>query len=182
MPNMMCVAKRLPQTIAEEWFGTNFQISRRAYSAELLDSDYAAAVIAERPAAPDVSVEEDETIRGKNDAQISGVTDDMEYSADGGRTWTDVQAGDLEDLTEGKGKLNVPAGLIQVRIKANDSTPHGCETEVTPKAGRTLTVTFNPMGGSNVPKITDKSWHDTVEKPAVPTKAGHDFLGWYKEA
>ena len=169
-------------TIAEEWFGTNFQISRQAYSAELLDSDYAAAVIAERPAAPEVSVEEDETIRGKNDAQISGVTDDMEYSADGGRTWTDVQAGDLEDLTEGKGKLNVPAGLIQVRIKANDSTPHGCETEVTPKAGRTLTVTFNPMGGSNVPKITDKSWHDTVEKPAVPTKAGHDFLGWYKEA
>ena len=168
--------------IAEEWFGTNFQISRRAYSEELLDSDYAAAVITERPQAPEISVAEDETIRGKSDARISGVTDDMEYSADGGSTWTDVQADDLQDLTEGKGKLNVPAGLIQVRIKANDSTPHGVEAQVTPKAGRTLTVKFNPMGGSNVPEITDKSWHDTVEKPDDPTRAGHEFLGWYREA
>lgn len=169
-------------SIAEEWFGTNFQISRRAYLDELLDSDYAEAVITARPDAPDVSVAKDETIRGKNDAQIDGVTANMEYSADGGKTWAEVQADDLEDLTEGKGKLNVPAGLIQVRIKANDDTPHGCEAEVTPKEGRTLTVTFNPMGGSNVSSITDQSWHDTVEKPDDPTKAGHDFVGWYKDA
>lgn len=169
-------------SIAEEWFGTNFQISRRAYLDELLDSDYAEAVITARPDAPDVSVAKDETIRGKNDAQIDGVTANMEYSADGGKTWAEVQADDLEDLTEGKGKLNVPAGLIQVRIKANDDTPHGCEAEVTPKEGRILTVTFNPMGGSNVSSITDQSWHDTVEKPDDPSKAGHDFVGWYKDA
>lgn len=164
-------------SIAEEWFGTNFQISRKAYSAELLDSDYAADVIAARPDAPAISLVQDETIRGKNDAQISGANEDMEYSADGGRTWTDIQA---EDLTEAR--LNVPAGLIRVRVKATGSAPHGYEAEVTPKAGRTLTVTYNPMGGSNIPSVTDQSWHDTITKPDDPVKAGYEFVGWYQDA
>lgn len=164
-------------SIAEEWFGTNFQISRKAYSAELLDSDYAADVIGARPDAPAISLVQDETIRGKNDAQISGANEDMEYSADGGRTWTDIQA---EDLTEAR--LNVPAGLIRVRVKATDNAPHGYEAEVTPKAGRTLTVTFNPMGGSNVSSVTDQSWHDTITKPDDPVKAGYEFVGWYQDA
>lgn len=164
-------------SIAEEWFGTNFQISRKAYSAELLDSDYAADVIAARPDAPAISLVQDETIRGKNDAQISGANEDMEYSADSGRTWTDIQA---EDLTEAR--LNVPAGLIRVRVKATDNAPHGYEAEVTPKAGRTLTVTFNPMGGSNVSSVTDQSWHDTITKPDDPVKAGYEFVGWYQDA
>ena len=164
-------------SIAEEWFGTNFQISRKAYSAELLDSDYAADVIGARPDAPAISLVQDETIRGKNDAQISGADEDMEYSADGGRTWTDIQA---EDLTEAR--LNVPAGLIRVRVKATDNAPHGYEAEVTPKAGRTLTVTFNPMGGSNVSSVTDQSWHDTITKPDDPVKAGYEFVGWYQDA
>ncbi len=168
--------------IAEEWFGTNFQISRRAYSDELLDSDCAETEIAGRPDAPEVRVEEDETIRGKNDARISGVAASMEYSADGGRTWNDVKADELEDLTGGTGTFNVPAGLIQVRVKATGNAPHGQVTEVTPKEGRTLTVTFHPMGGSNVPGMTNLSWHNTLERPDDPARAGHDFVGWYKEA
>jgi Listeria/Bacterioides repeat/Listeria/Bacterioides repeat/Listeria/Bacterioides repeat len=168
--------------IAEEWFGTNFQISRRAYSDELLDSDCAETEIAVRPDAPEIRVEEDETIRGKNDARISGVAASMEYSADGGRTWNDVKADELEDLTGGTGTFNVPAGLIQVRVKATGNAPHGQVTEVTPKEGRTLTVTFNPMGGSNVPEMTNQSWHNTLERPDDPARAGHDFVGWYKEA
>lgn len=169
--------------MAEDWFGTDdFQISRKAYREDLLDSDCAVCKIAARPDAPDVSVAKDETIRGKADAQLDGVSKYMEYSADGGTTWTGVRESDLKELTGDKGILDVPTGILTVRIKATAGAPHGYETEVRPNAGRTLTVTFHPMGGSNVSAITGRSWHDTVEQPADPTKAGHDFVGWYKDA
>lgn len=169
--------------MAEDWFGTdNFQISRKAYREDLLDSDCAVCKIAARPEAPDVRVAKDETIRGKADAQLNGVTQYMEYSADGGRTWTGVHESDLKELTGDAGILDVPTGILTVRVKATASVPHGFETEVRPNAGRTLTVTFHPMGGSNVSAIMDRSWHDTVKRPADPIKAGHDFMGWYKDA
>lgn len=162
--------------IAEEWFGGNIEMIRKAYSEELLDSDCATAEVAARPAAPEIAVEKDETIRGKNDAQITGVTNAMEYSADGGKTWTDASAG----VTDGK--CDVPSGLVKVRVKATDDAPCGYAAEVSPKEGRTLNVTFHPMGGSNVSAIKDKSWQESVAKPADPERDGHEFLGWYKEA
>ena len=169
--------------MAEDWFGTdNFQISRKAYREDLLDSDCAVCQIAARPEAPDVSVAKDETIRGKADAQLDGVSKYMEYSADGGGTWTGVRESDLKELTGDVGILDVPTGILTVRVKATASAPHGCETEVRPNAGRALTVTFHPMGGSNVSAVTDRSWHDTVEQPADPARAGHDFVGWYQDA
>ena len=44
------------------------------------------------------------------------------------------------------------------------------------------TVTFNVDGGSVVPDVIDIVSGSTITQPVEPTKAGHEFKGWYKEA
>ena len=46
---------------------------------------------------------------------------------------------------------------------------------------KTFTITFDSMGGSNVPSITIKDG-ETFVMPANPTKFGYIFAGWYLDA
>ena len=46
---------------------------------------------------------------------------------------------------------------------------------------KTFTITFDSMGGSNVPSITIKGG-ETFVMPANPTKSGYIFAGWYLDA
>lgn len=46
---------------------------------------------------------------------------------------------------------------------------------------KTFTITFDSMGGSNVPSITIKDG-ETFVMPANPTKSGYIFAGWYLDA
>ena len=46
---------------------------------------------------------------------------------------------------------------------------------------KTFTITFDSMGGSNVPSITIKDG-ETFVVPANPTKSGYIFAGWYLDA
>lgn len=164
--------------IREDWFGTQIQVKRKGDGQTQLDSDSVTQEIAPRPDAPGITVEQDETIRGKNDAQLSGIDATMEYSIDGGSTWTAVQDSDLSG-----GKMTTAhSTIMQFRVKATDSAPHGNAAEIEPKEGRTLTVSFDAQGGSSVSPITDNAWHDTIEKPKEPARAGYAFAGWYQES
>ena len=164
--------------IREDWFGTQLQVRRKGDGQTQRDSDSAVQEIAPRPDAPGITVEQDETIRGKHDAQLSGIDATMEYSIDGGATWTAVQDSDLSG-----GKMtNAHSTIMLFRVKATDSAPHGNAAEIEPNEGRTLTVSFDAQGGSSVSPITDNAWHDTVEKPKEPARAGYAFAGWYQES
>ncbi len=164
--------------IRENWFGTQLQVRRKGDGQTQRDSDSAVQEIAPRPDAPGITVEQDETIRGKHDAQLSGIDATMEYSIDGGATWTAVQDSDLSG-----GKMtNAHSTIMLFRVKATDSAPHGNAAEIEPNEGRTLTVSFDAQGGSSVSPITDNAWHDTVEKPKEPARAGYAFAGWYQES
>ena len=44
------------------------------------------------------------------------------------------------------------------------------------------TATFNSNGGSNVPTITGIPANTTINTPVAPTRSGHTFTGWYREA
>lgn len=127
--------------------------------------------LAARPAAPSLG-KSDETIKGKKDGKVTGLTTAMEYSTGGGRTWT-AAAGNLTD---------VPAGKYLVRLYATQTAPRGKTAEAVVGEGRTLTVTFDSQGGSSVSPMTGLTWRVTVAKPADPTKADVAFAGWFKEA
>lgn len=43
------------------------------------------------------------------------------------------------------------------------------------------TITFQVNGGTAIPPIT-AIYNQQISKPAAPTKAGHAFVGWYKDA
>ena len=171
--------------IKEAWFGSDLSIYRPTdNAATTLDSDDVQITLNARPDAPGVT-KTDETIKGKQDGKNHNLDTTMEYSKDGGKTWTTVQAGDLTGGVMG----NLPAGEILVRAKAranstgaNDGAPHGQHILAQIEEGTPLTITFDTNGGSELASITGLSWNDTVTRPKDPVKEGYAVAGWYQEA
>ena len=134
-----------------------------------------------RPDAPTTVTSSDETYASKDDGIISNVTTAMEYRSSSAADWTAVSA----DQASG-GITGLSDGVYYVRYKA--VTTSGSETfaspaqEVTVAAGKTITVTFDSQGGTDVSEITGKAYGDLLDPPAGdPTKAGYYFAGWYKD-
>jgi len=143
---------------------------RKAGMENYSPSDWTEFYIAPRRLAPPVSVQ-GETIQGKGDGAITGITEGMEYRRAGDADWTPA-------LT------NLPAGTrVQVRFSATDETPHGKSKLCVIAAGtETFTVTFDGQGGDAQPhKITGLAYNATLSAPAA-TRDGYTFTGWYKEA
>jgi len=157
--------------IDDGWFGGTISIIKKGDGVNTEDSDPQSLALAARPGAPSLG-KSDETIKGKKDGQITGLTAAMEYSTDGGRTWTAA----AENLTD------VSAGKYLVRLSATQTAPHGKTAEAVVGEGRTLTVTFDSQGGSSVSPVAGLSWRVTVAKPADPKKTDMVFVGWFKEA
>ncbi len=131
-------------------------------------SDWTQFNIAPRPAAPgDEVIVTGESVKGKGDGTIT-VPEGMEYST-GGENWVSGPA-TLTGLSAGT--------TVTVRVKATANAPHGESKSCTIGAGRTLTVTFNENGGSEVTDITGLSYNATVTAPAV-TRDGYTLDGWY---
>ena len=157
--------------IDDGWFGTEISIIKKGDGTNTEDSDAQNLALAARPAAPNLG-KSDETIKGKKDGTITGLTAAMEISTDGGRTWTKA-AGNLS---------GVAAGTYHARVAASQTAPYGKTAETVVGEGRTLTVSFDSQGGSPVSPVTGLSWQATVTKPADPAKADLAFVGWFREA
>ena len=143
---------------------------RKAGMENYSPSDWTEFYIAPRRLAPPVSVQA-ETIQGKGDGVITGITEGMEYRRAGDADWTPGPAA----LT------NLPAGArVQVRFSATDETPHGKSKLCVIAAGtETFTVTFDGQGGDAQPhKITGLAYNATLSAPAA-TRDGYTFTGWY---
>lgn len=118
-----------------------------------------------------------ETVAGKNDGRISGMTAAMEWKAADG-AYTAVTADQVANGISGR-----PDGTYYVRYKAVSGTGFKSdEQEITIAAGHTITVTFNSQSGSAVDAITGKAYGDSITAPADPVRSGFYFAGWYKEA
>ena len=161
--------------IREDWFGNTIRIAKKG-TESTSDSDAAELTIAGRPGIPSVIVK-DETIKGKEDGALSGVSADMEYSTDGGTNWMAITS---DEITGGSLSGLAP-GNILIRVKATDAAPHGKEAQVTIAEGRTLTVTFDANGGSAVTAVAGKVWQDAVSRPQDPVKEGYTLEGWYRD-
>lgn len=116
--------------------------------------------------APVVSAK-DETIRGKNDGGINGLTTEMEYSADGGETWTKVTDPAVE----------LAPGAYQVRYSETDTSKASEPADVTINPGKYLTVTL-PNGegyttSSDEADTADKQVYNDTFEFTVDIKDGY---------
>lgn len=123
-----------------------------------------------RPAQPgDKVAVTGETIKGQGDGAIT-VPSGMEYSTDGGESWTPGPA-TLKNL-----KADT---TVIVREQATATVPHGVEqTYTVPASEKTLTVTFDENGGSDVADATELSYNAPVTAPEI-TRTGYTLDGWY---
>ncbi len=157
--------------IDNSWFGKEISLIKKGDGKNTKNSNPQSIALAARPAAP-VLEKSDETVKGKKDGQIKGVTDAMETSRDDKKTW-EKAAGTVNDAAAGK---------LWARVAATQTAPCGQAAFVTVKEGRSLTVTFDSQGGSKVKPIKGLSWKEAVKKPAEPKKEGDNgFCGWYRE-
>lgn len=143
---------------------------RRPGSETHTPSDWTEIHIPPRPAAPSGVTKTDETVKGKGDGTVSGITSSMEYQ---------IGAGDWENGT-GSPLTGLPAEMtVNVRYPANETVFASEQTQVTIGAGtRTLTVTFDENGGTAVPDATGLAYGATVTAPAAG-KTGYILDGWY---
>lgn len=50
------------------------------------------------------------------------------------------------------------------------------------RRGQTFTVTFDSNGGTAVESVTGVAYNSLISEPPSPTRAGHEFAGWFKNA
>ena len=152
--------------------GTTYYI-RREGDDNHYPSGFTSFTVTARPAAPSVSAEA-ETIKGKRDGKVTGVTTAMEYSTDNGQNWKDCTGTEITDLAAGT--------TVTVRVKATAAAPHGETASCTiPASENTLTVTFEENGGSAVADMDGLSYDVSISEPTAPIKTGYTFAGWYKD-
>ena len=127
----------------------------------------------EKPAqsAPETPVAVGETIKGKNDGKITGVTDAMEYKKQGDADYIAITGTEIADLA---------AGTYLVRYKETDSYLASPDNQLVVADGALITVTFASNGGSAVDSQTCE-YNQTITAPDAPTKEGFEFIAWYAD-
>ncbi len=152
--------------------GTAYEV-RKAKANGVPASAAVSFTTAARPAKPgDAVTVDNETIQGKGDGALNGITSDMEYKLSDGE-WTSGTGDALTNLAAGT--------TVTVRLKATNAAPHGVAQTYTVEAGAPITMTFNSNGGSDVASIEDLSYNASITAPIAPTKNGYTFVGWYKD-
>ena len=134
-------------------------------------SDSVAVTIPARAAAP-AAAKSDETIFGKADGKLTGVSEQMEYRKSGASGWTAVSGTEADQLKP---------GAYEVRTKATAAAVHSNAATLTIAAGRKLTLTFDAQGGTEAGKIENIEWQKTVAPPAT-ARTGYTFGGWFTAA
>lgn len=134
------------------------------YTAEQAFSIHPAAQ--DKPAVTAVN----ETIAGKNDGQIVGLTSAMELRGEGESSYIAVT-----DQT------NFAVGTYYVRYAAYGNYSASEDTKVVIEPGRKLTVTFQTNGGTAVAQQL-VNWGGFAQQPEDPNREGYAFDSWYADA
>ena len=125
-------------------------------------------------AAPTGVAATDETVSGKNDGTITGLTAGMQYSEDG-QTWTTITA----DMLENGALTGVEPGTYYVRYGETENYNASPSVTVTVNASQNkLTVTFNMNGHGTAIAAQEVVYNGKATEPAAPSETGYTFGGW----
>lgn len=92
---------------------------------------------------------------------------------------------DFEGLTKNNITLSDIGNPLKEKIVGGTSQrkeTFELPTWTAPVVPKEYKLTFDTDGGSSIAPITQKEGSTIILSPYVPTKAGHDFDGWYKDA
>lgn len=139
---------------------------------------------ADRTDAPAVTATA-ETICGKSDGYIAGLTTEMEYRPSTEDTWYSISTAGLTDLPADQKALVLAPGTYDVRYAATDNTNASAATTVTIAEGAHLTVKFF-SDGAEIAALAQSNicYNGSPTEPtgeAVPEKTGNTFDGWYTD-
>ncbi len=119
-------------------------------------------------AAPTGLTATNETISGKADGKISGLTTDMEYSTSADGEYTKIT----------DPAMTFASGTYFIRYSAKDNHNASSPVEITVEAGKKLTVTF--MVDGKVYETLSVDYNATLTLPEAPAKDGYT-VKWDKE-
>lgn len=120
-------------TISEEWMGKDVKLIRKSENGRYIDSEAYEFHIPERPKKPNVTAGA-ETIAGKNDGYLSGITDEMEYlyKEDESQSWKAIS----EEMLKGDRLTGLAAGNYMVRYASRKNAFKSAEVPVSIAAGK----------------------------------------------
>ncbi len=75
----------------------------------------------------------------------------------------------------------VGAGQVTVRVELEDNEKIFAEAIIKVVEAKKFTVTFDTAGGSEIDPV-EVVEGEKLTRPSDPTKAGHEFAGWFKDA
>jgi len=134
--------------------------------------------VAARPEMPDLTVRS-ETLKGKRDGGLTGLTDQMEFRMDGS-LWLGAEEGNA-DLSGLAGNM-----VVEVRIRATENTPASAVKRYTIGEGKGITVRFDHGAQEAVMPAdqTGMSFGASVAEPPKPTAENQDYVfdGWYRDS
>lgn len=111
-----------------------------------------------------------ESLYGKHDGEIAGVSKEMEYRNVENKTWITCPDGSITGL---------PNGTYEIRMKETDISAPGSVQTVTIVSEKTIGMTVVQPDGST--KTIGIPYGQKIERPADPVKTGYSFAGWYKD-
>lgn len=120
----------------------------------------------------------DESIEGKSDGRLVGLTTQMEYRKVGTTSWSAITAGILAD----NGPRDLKAGDYEVRYAESDNAEASEIQTVTVNKGRKLVATYQAAtaGGIMVVATQETVWGGSVTPSAIeiPERIGYESNGW----
>lgn len=120
----------------------------------------------------------DESIEGKSDGRLVGLTTQMEYRKVGTTSWSAITAGILAD----NGPKDLKAGDYEVRYAESDNAEASEIQTVTVNKGRKLVATYQAAtaGGIMVVATQETVWGGSVTPSAIeiPERTGYESNGW----
>lgn len=155
--------------IQNAWFGTTISLVKKGNGTSTIDSAAQSITLAARPAAPACTALQPSASVATG--TVSGITTAMQYSTNGGTSWTDGAGADVTGLNPGTVLVRVkaiptaPAGLSQsITITAYSAPPpSGGGGSYTPPAPLTEIKNGDSTTGSNLGQLVSSGKTLTVD-------------------